>query len=301
MKIGFGAPISGSWATPRNALRIARGAEELGYATLWTFQRLLYPVGHDMGPVYRSVRDPIVTLSYLAGVTERIGLGLAVVNLPFMSPVLLAKQLATLQDVSAGRLSAGLGLGWVPEEFAASGVPMAARGRRAVEYLQVLRLLWGEEIISHQGEFYQVPPVHQDPKPVTPPPLLLGGTAEVALRRAGEIADGWISSSRADLTAIRDQIYIVKEAAAAAGRDPEALSFVCRGVTRLRPPGSPDRRPLTGSPDEIRADVAALAAAGVTEVFHDLNFDPEIGSPDADPAESMRRAEEALTALAPEA
>ncbi|MCW2879359.1 MAG: Coenzyme F420-dependent N10-methylene tetrahydromethanopterin reductase-like protein [Sphaerisporangium sp.] len=300
MKIGFGVPVSGSWATPANMLRIARRAEELGYDSLWTFQRLLYPVGHPMGPVYRSVRDPIVTLAYLAGVTSRVRLGVAVVNMPFISPALLAKQLATLQDVSGGRLDAGLGLGWLPEEFVASGVPMESRGRRAVEYLQVLRRLWSEEIISHKGEFYEIPPSYQDPKPSPAPPVLLGGTAEVALRRAGELADGWISSSRADLAGIDDQIYIVKEAARKAGRDPGALRFICRGVTKVREAGLPDRGPLTGSLEEIRADVEALSATGVTELFHDLNFDPEIGSPDADPAVSMRRAEEALEALAPQ-
>ncbi|MEV6983639.1 TIGR03619 family F420-dependent LLM class oxidoreductase [Sphaerisporangium sp. NPDC051017] len=204
MEIGFGVPVSGPWATPANMARVARRAQELGYASLWTFQRLLYPVGHPMGPVYRAVQDPIVTLSYLAGVTEGIRLGLAIVNLPFYSPALLAKQLATLQTVSGGRLDAGLGLGWLPEEFAASGVPMEGRGRRAVECLQVLRRLWTDEVISHRGEFYEIPPSHQDPKPRPgPPPVLLGGTAEVALRRAGELADGWISSSRADLATIQ--------------------------------------------------------------------------------------------------
>ncbi|MET8155704.1 TIGR03619 family F420-dependent LLM class oxidoreductase [Sphaerisporangium sp. NPDC005289] len=298
MRIGFGVPVSGSWATPANMLRVARRAEELGYDSLWTFQRLLYPVGHPMGPVYRSVQDPLITLAYLAGVTERARLGVAVLNMPFFSPALLAKQLATLQQVSGGRLEAGLGLGWLPEEFVASGVPMRGRGRRAVEYLQVMRRFWQDDIVSHKGEFYEVAPSHQDPKP-SPVPVLLGGTAEVALRRAGELADGWISSSRADLAAIDDQIYIVKDAARAAGRDPEALRFVCRGVTRVRQAGQDDRAPLTGSLEEIRADVAALAATGVTELFHDLNFDPEIGDPEADPAASMRRAEEALEALAP--
>jgi hypothetical protein len=113
------------------------------------------------------------------------------------------------------------------------------------------------------------------------------------------LADGWVSSSRADLTAIGDSIAVVREAAAAAGRDPSALRFACRGVVRLRPEGSPDRRPLTGTLDEIRADITALSDQGVTELFADLNFDPEISSPSADPAASLRRAEEILDGLAP--
>ncbi len=299
MRIGFAVPVSGSWATPANMVRIARRAEELGYDEVWTFQRLLYPQGHAMGPVYRSVHDPVVTLSYLAGVTSRVRLGVAVLNMPFSSPALMAKQLASLQSVSGGRLDVGLGLGWLPEEFAASGVSFERRGRRAEEYIHLLRRLWSEETVEHRGEFYQLPPVHQDPKPLTPPPVLLGGVAEAALRRAGRLADGWISASRENLNRIDEKIYIVKEAARAAGRDPETLRFVTRGVTQIRPAGTAERAPLTGSVEEIRQDVAELAAKGVTDVFHDLNFDPQIGSPAADPEESMRRAEAALEALAP--
>ncbi|WP_068922918.1 TIGR03619 family F420-dependent LLM class oxidoreductase [Planobispora rosea] len=299
MRIGFAVPVSGSWATPANMVRVARRAEELGYHEVWTFQRLLYPQGHAMGPVYRSVHDPVVTLAYVAGVTSRIRLGVAVLNMPFFSPALLAKQLASLQAVSGGRLDAGLGLGWQPEEFTASGVPMERRGRRAEEFLQVLRRLWTEETVQHEGEFYRLPPVHQDPRPAAPPPILLGGGAEAALRRAGRLADGWVSASREDPAGLGEKISIVKEAARAAGRDPGSLRFVTRAVTLVRPSGAPGRKPLSGSFEEIRGDLAALAAQGVTDVFHDLNFDPEIGSPDADPGESMRRAEAALEALAP--
>ncbi|WP_169982336.1 TIGR03619 family F420-dependent LLM class oxidoreductase [Microbispora sp. H10836] len=296
MRIGFSVPVSGSWATPENMKRIARRADELGYHGVWAFQRLLYPVGNPMGPVYRSVHDPVVALAYVAAVTERVRLGVAVLNLPFVSPVLMAKQLASLQEVSGGRLDVGLGLGWLPEEFAASGVPMERRGRRAEEYVGLLRRLWTEDVVEHKGEFYEVPPSHQAPRPATPPSVMLGGTARVALERAGRIADGWISSSRADLGTIDQQIAIVKEAARQAGRDPDALRFVVRGVTRVR---ARDEGPLTGSYDKIRRDVEDLAAKGVTEVFHDLNFDPEIGNPEADPRDSMRRAEEALEALGP--
>lgn len=296
MKIGFGVPVSGAWATPDIMARVVTKAEELGYHGVWTFQRLLYPEGHPMGPVYRNVHDPLITLAYLAGITRRIGLGVAVVNMPFHSPALLAKQLATVQTISGGRLTAGLGLGWVPEEFAASGVPYGRRGARGEEYVRVLRALWTEDVAEYEGTFYRLSSVYQGPKPNPVPQLLLGGTADVALRRAGRIADGWVSSSREDLTAIGARVALVKEAAREAGRDPETLRFVCRGVTLVRP-GGRTGRPLTGSYEEIRRDVAALAEQGVTEIFHDLNFDPEIVQ--APPQEALRRAEEALEALAP--
>ncbi|MFI6785869.1 TIGR03619 family F420-dependent LLM class oxidoreductase [Nonomuraea sp. NPDC050383] len=298
MGIGFAVPQSGPWATPANMRRVAARAEELGYEQLWTFQRVLYPVGHPMGPIYRSVHDPLVTLSYLAGVTEAIGLGVAVIN-AYVQPVVLAKQLASLQILSGGRLTAGLGLGWVREEFEAAGVGFEGRGRRIEEFTQVLREAWTQEEVEHSGEFYRIPPSHLDPRPAQAPPILLGGAAEAGLRRAGRIADGWISSSREDLAGIEPRVAIIKEAAREAGRDPEALRIVCRGVTRVRPAGAAEgeRPPLTGTFEEIRRDVDDLTARGVTEVFHDLNFDPEIVT--AEPKEAMRRAEEALEALAP--
>jgi probable F420-dependent oxidoreductase len=281
---------------------VARRAEELGYASLWTFQRVLSPVDASWGEQYRSVHDPLTTMAYLAGVTSRIRIGVAVVNLPFYAPVVLAKQLSTIDILCHGRLDVGLGIGWSDEEYAGVGVSKRGQARRADEFIGLLRTLWTDEVVSHDGEFYHVPPTRMDPKPVQRPgpPILLGGGAPTALRRAGRLADGWISSSRMDLTTLGDQIAVVKAAAADAGRDPEALRFICRGVVRVRSSGNGERRtPLTGSLDQIRGDLAGLAAQGITEVFADLNFDPEIGSPDADPAVSMRRAQEVLVALAP--
>lgn len=301
MRIGFGAPVSGSWATRDNAAHVARRAEALGYHSLWAFQRLLCPVDGSWGEMYRSVQGPLVSLAFLAGLTERVRLGTAVLDLPFTSPVVLAKELATLDILSAGRLDVGLGLGWSDEEFIATGVSKDRRGRRADEFVEVLRTLWTDDVVEHAGEFYHVPRMRAEPKPVQRPypPILLGGLAPAALRRAGRLADGWVSGSQADPPAIGAAISTVQTAAVQAGRDPEALRFVCRGSVGVRPAGSPERAPLIGTLDEIRADFDDLAGHGITELFIDLNFDPQIGSPDADPAESLRRADEILDALAP--
>jgi probable F420-dependent oxidoreductase len=300
MKFGFAIPTVGSWATPGNQARIARRAEELGYDSVWTLQRLLNPPD-TADETYRSPVDPLISLAYVAGQTERIRLGVAVLNMPFFSPALLAKQLTTLDVLSGGRLDAGLGLGWMPQEFAASGVPYERRGARAEEFLAVLRALLTQDVTEFAGSFYQVPPVRMDPKPVQKPhpPILLGGAAEPSLRRAGRLADGWVSASRADVAHLDEPIRVVKAAAQKAGRDPDQLRFVCRAVTRFGPAGQPDRRPLSGSYDEIRGDCDRLAGQGVTEVFFDLNFGLRAGAATADPAEIMQRAEEALDALAP--
>lgn len=304
MQLGCAVPVSGSWATADAIDEIAALAESLGYQSLWVFQRLLAPVGddgaHRLDPQYRSVQDPLTVLAYLAARTSAPRLGVAVVNAPYFSPALLAKQLTTIDHLSRGRLDAGIGLGWMPEEFEASGVPFDHRGARTEELVACMRAIWTDDVVEHHGRYYSVPRSRVDPKPVQHPhpPLLFGGTAEPSLRRAGRLATGWVSSSRADLASLAGSIEIVRGAARDAGRDPDALRFVCRAVVKLR---DGERGPLTGSLDDIRADLATIASSGMTEAFVDLNFDPTIASPDADPEAALRQARHLLEALAPAA
>jgi probable F420-dependent oxidoreductase len=305
MLIGFGLPVSGAWAGPDAVARFAGRAEELGYHSLWTFQRLLVGVEQELEPVYHSVLDPLVALGFAAARTSRVRLGVAVVNLPFVSPAHLAKQAATLDVLSGGRLDLGLGTGWSAAEFAATGASAARRGARTREYVAVLKALWGDGIAEFSGEFYTVPPSRMAPKPVQRPgpPILLGGSAPTALRRAGRIADGWISRSGADLSAIAADVAEVRAGAIEARRDPDAVRVVTRGVLRLSADGKPiegERRLLSGSFEQVRDDVRHLAEQGVTELFYDLNWDPLVGSPDADPVAAVERAEEILVRLSPE-
>ncbi|HEV2640335.1 MAG TPA: TIGR03619 family F420-dependent LLM class oxidoreductase [Actinocrinis sp.] len=310
MKIGFGAPVAGAWATPENLGRFAARAEELGYDSLWTFHRLLIAADAQIDPVYHSVLDPLLALTFAAARTSRIRLGVAIVNLPFVSPAYLAKQASTLDVLSGGRLDLGLGTGWSPEEFTASGADPARRGARAEDYVAALRTYWADEVSQHEGEFYTVPPSRMLPKPVQQPgpPILLGGAAPAALRRAGRLADGWLSRSATDLSKIAEQIGTVRAAAAEAGRDPGAVRVITRGVVRTGQPAgagaahtdeSGGRLRLSGTFAQIQEDAAWLGEQGVTELFYDLNWDPLIGSPGADPAAAAERAEEILVGLAP--
>jgi len=262
------------------------------------------PEGSGVEPVYRSVLDPMVALGYLAARTSRIRLGVAIINLPFVSPAYLAKQATTVDVLSGGRLDLGLGIGWMPEEFTATGASMPRRGARAEEYLAVLRTLWADEVSSFDGEFYTIPAGRQNPRPVQEPgpPVLLGGMSQPAMERAGRMADGWITSSRANLTKISEAVGVIREAASAAGRDPDAVRIICRGVVlagagETGPDGS--RRLLSGSYAQIREDAAWLGDQGVTELFYDLNWDPQVGSPDVTPEAAAARAEEILAELAP--
>lgn len=305
MRIGFGAPVSGVWATPANLASFTAQAEAAGYASLWTFQRLIVPEGSAMEPVYHSVLDPMVALGYAAAATSRIRLGVAVINMPYLSPGYLAKQAATVDVLSGGRLDLGLGLGWMPEEFAVAGGTMAGRGARTAEYIEVMRRLWAGGVAEFHGEFYTLPAGRMAPEPVQRPgpPILLGGTAPRALERAGRLADGWVTSSRADLSRIGEGIKTVRAAAQQAGRDPAAIRIICRGVVRwgapVTVPEGGGRLLLSGGFDDIRGDTQWLAEQGVTEIFYDLNWDPLVGSPDADPLGATARAMEILDGLAP--
>ena len=247
--LGFGLPVSGRWATPDTIRRIARRAEELGYASLWTFQRVLYPAAGALGPSHRSVLDPVVPLAHVAGHTDRIRLGTATICAPFTAPALLAKTLTSLDVLSGGRLTAGLGMGWLPQEYAAAGVPYERRGERMDEYLRCLEALWTQDPVEFAGEFYTVPRSHVGPPPVQRPhpPVLLGGAAAPALRRAGRLAQGWICSSQQDLTDLGASIETVRDGAREAGRDPEAVRIVVRGVVDLV-----DDDPARGSADRSR-------------------------------------------------
>lgn len=301
-RLGFGLPVAGRWATPDTVARTARRAEELGYTSLWTFQRVLYPADGELGPPHRTVHDPVVTLAYVAGLTDRIGLGTATLCAPFTAPALLAKTLTSLDVLSGGRLTVGLGMGWLPQEYVAAGVPFERRGARMEEYLRCLEVLWTQNPVEFAGEFYTVPRSHVGPPPLQRPhpPVLLGGAAAPALRRAGRVAQGWIVSSEHDLTRIRASVETVRDGAREAGRDPEAVRIVVRGVVDLvdDDPGG-QRRPLQGTRQQVLDDLAALRAQGVTEVFFDLNLSPRVDFPHIDAGAAFEYADRVLDAFAP--
>jgi probable F420-dependent oxidoreductase len=286
MKLGFALPTAGAWATPENVVRIARTGEALGYHSLWVFQRLLYAVQpkNDYPPLpgqpwprpFESVLDPIVTLAFAAGVTERIRLGTSVLIMPFYQPIVLGKQLATLDVLSRGRLDVGLGIGWSEDEYDAVGVPFTQRGRRADEFLRCLKAVWTDDVVEFSGEFYRVPRSRIAPKPVQKPhpPITVGGYSAVVIRRAVELADGF-NGGNVPLAQVAPIVAQLRKEASAMGRDPATLHVVSRGSYHVHDtPQGRDRRPLWGSVDEIRDDIARYAEAGLTELFLEPNFQP---------------------------
>lgn len=303
MRLGFSLPVAGDWATPDNQVRIAQHAEALGYHSLWVLQRLLYALdpktdypplpGQPWPKAFERVVDPIVTLAYVAGVTRGIRLGTSVLIMPYYSPILLAKQLATLDMVSAGRLDVGLGIGWSEDEYDASGVPFKQRGKRADEFLECLNAIWTQDVVEFRGAFYQVPRSKVEPKPIQKPrpPLTVGGYTAAVIKRAVTLADGF-NGGNMPLEKVAPLVKELRAAAEAARRDPGGIHIVCRGTFKLHEsPQGKDRRPLFGTLDEIREDVRRYAELGLTELFLEANFDAS-GKP-------LERALDVMTRLAP--
>ena len=302
MKLGFSLPMAGPWATPQNQILVAQRAEALGYHSIWVFQRLLYAIKpqNDYPPLpgqpwpksFERVMDPLVSLAFVAAVTSRIRLGTSVLIMPYYTPIMLAKQLATLDIVSGGRLDVGLGLGWSKDEFDAVGVPHQGRGKRADEFLRCLKAIWTEDPVEFKGEFYSVPRARVEPRPVQRPhpPITIGGYGPTVIRRAVTY-DGF-NGGNVPLGQVAPLVKEIKAAAEAAGRDPATLQIVSRGSFQLHAtPKGPDRRPLWGSLAEIRQDVERYAEAGLTELFLEANFDPR--------GVTLEGALEVLEALAP--
>jgi probable F420-dependent oxidoreductase len=294
MELGFALPHLGNIATRDNIRQVAVEAERLGYHSLWTNERLLKPVnpktpypGNPEGELdwqYETVFEHLTTLTFASAVTERIRLGVSLINLPFHNPVQLAKRIATMDHLSGGRIDIGLGLGWSEDEADVTNTPFDTRGRRGGEYIHAMKALWTEDPVEFHGEFVDVPLTQFGPKPVqTPhPPLYMGAFAPVALKRAGKLADGFTACC-APVGAILDMREAVRNAATEAGRDGDSLPTVVRClVHRTEEPLPDEGRPVAhGTWDQIHEDVVRLAEAGVEVTFFDVNFVTDVDGTDA--------------------
>jgi probable F420-dependent oxidoreductase len=292
VRYGIALPNYGPLAGAATLVGLARRAEALGVDSVWVSDHLVAPTGvrsiypydrrpeakpGDMG-VIEHFYEPLITLAHLAGATGRIRLGVSAYVVPYRPPVLTAKQVATLDALSGGRIILAVGVGWLREEFEALGVPFARRGRRTDEYIAVCRALWQEEVASHQGDLTRLPPVRSGPKPVQRPlPVWVAGNSPAARARAVRLGQGWhaIDLAPAELApAVAD----LRTRARAAGRAPEDLLVsVRKGILPLeRVPAPPHA--LYGTPESIRADAAAYAAAGCDYLVLALRGTHDLGA-----------------------
>ena len=204
MKIGIMPPLGTPIATPDYLRTVGAAAEQRGFASIWAPEHVVlfeqytsrYPYSSDGRLAVgggRGILDPFLALTFLAAVTKTIRLGTGICLVPQRNPVYTAKEVASLDFVSNGRVDFGVGIGWLAEEFAALQVPWARRAARTREYLEVMKRLWQDEVSEFHGEFYDLPACTQYPKPVQGPnpPIIFGGESEAALRRVAEVGDGW--------------------------------------------------------------------------------------------------------------
>jgi probable F420-dependent oxidoreductase len=285
MRVGLHVLGIGAGARPEVIRAVAVAAEAAGFATLWWGEHVVlvdrpasrYPYSADgriAVPADADWLDPLLGLSYAAAVTSRITLATGVLLLPEHNPVLAAKQAATLDVLSGGRFTLGIGTGWSAEEFAALGVPFARRGARAAEYVAAMRTLWSDDVASFRGEFTSFEGVRVNPKPVRGRriPVIAGGNSDAALRRAAAFADGWygfnltLAAALERIAALAGQCERhgrrageLTVAVALDGGDPGMLPELARaGLTELvlvaTPPADPAEVPswVTGLADRWR-------------------------------------------------
>jgi len=284
MRLGFALPNIGPVATAEAVSKVAQRAEALGFDSLWTIERLLYPVkpqtpypvtpDGSLPEPYRHALDPLEALTFAAAQTKAIALGTSVLDIPYYNPVMLARRLTTIDFLSNGRLQVGLGLGWSKDEMDAVGADMKKRGAMADEFLQVLKAIWTTDPVEFHGKFYQVPKSYIDPKPVQRPhpPIYLAAFAPPALKRLATMADGW-NPVAIPIEGMAQMFDGIKLMAKEAGRDPSALKMIVRAVLDVadKPLGE-KRMVFTGTLDQIKEDVAACGRIGAHEVFFDPTF-----------------------------
>lgn len=287
MKIGFGLPNIGPLGSPENLLQVAERAEALQYDSLWTIERLLWPVKPQVPyPVtadgslpegYKYSLDPLDTLTFVAARTKKIALGPSVLDIPYYNPVTLARRLTTIDVLSNGRLRVGLGLGWSKDEMDATGADMKQRGAMADEFLEVLKAIWTTNPVTYQGKFYRVPESYINFKPVQKPhpPIYMAAFAPTALKRLATMADGW-NPVAIPVAGMEQMFGAVKQMAKDAGRDPSSLALIVRANLHItdKPMGT-DRGIFAGSVDQIREDAQACARIGAHELIYDVTFEKQ--------------------------
>lgn len=278
VQVGVGLPNGGADVDVAELVRLAVGAEEIGVDSVWVMDRWLRPVGPVTMPgvpvpitlpaeSYASVLDPIDVLAFLAAHTSRIGLGTSAVNVLLHPPVLLARRLATVDQLSAGRLVAGVTAGWMAEEFAVAGVPPARMGAGLDDHLAAMRAVWGPDPVVFDGSHYAVPASDIGPKPVQPGgvPLVMGYTTRAGIRRAARIADG-LHPYRNDVDVLTADLELWRTSMAAAGRDPAQQRVVLRAAADVDRAGTL----FGGGPAGWAADLDAVGKLGVDHVVLQL-------------------------------
>jgi len=262
MKFGLRYVNTGRNVWPDKAVAIAQAAEQAGFESIWTVDHVVVPQGYKSAYPYSTsgrmgdgredlqFPDPLIYMAYIASVTKTIRLATGILIIPQRNPVVTAKQIATLDALSGGRVDLGIGVGWLEEEFNAIGVPFADRGKRTDECIEAMRALWSQDVAEYHGELVDFDPIYCRPQPVNGTvPIIVGGHSKAAARRAGRFGDGFFPARGASI----ELFDMVRASAREFGRDPDSIELIASvpekledipelakiGVSRILIPSSP--------------------------------------------------------------
>jgi probable F420-dependent oxidoreductase len=294
LKVGISLPQAGLQATKENVLQMAQAAESEHFDSIWTFERLLWPINPQtpypatpdgsLPQEFQLMLDPIETLSFLAAHTNKISLGTSVLDMLFHNPVILARRLASLDVFSEGRVISGLGIGWSKDEFQASNIPFNNKGKRADEYVKMLKRIWVDEDVEFKGQYYNIPKSKIGPKPVQKPhiPIYLGGFSPNALRRIVENdLNGWLGiiGGIAPFGYVQSVVNNFKNEISKTNKDSTNFKIILLAYPYLKestfnPDNNADRPTLTGTIDEIGEDIKKIKDLDVDHLIFAYNFSP---------------------------
>jgi probable F420-dependent oxidoreductase len=293
LKIGIVLPQVGQQATRENVIQMSSLAEIEGFDSLWVFERLLWPLnpqtpypGSPSGKLpieSQNVLEPLETLAFVAANTDKIMLGTSVIDMLFHNPVILAKKFATLDILSEGRVTAGLGIGWSRDEYQVSNIPFSNRGKRADEFIQVLKKIWVDDVVEFKGEYYNIPPSIIGPKPIQIPhiPIYLGGFSPNTFARIVNYdINGWLGGVGRSLEELENTIKAINDNAKIANKNPNNFKIILLTFPNLADPKSQTtieeskRYPLTGTIDQISNDIKRIKDMGIDHIIMSLNFLP---------------------------
>ncbi len=262
MIVGLNLPNYSSLGHRDAVTAIAERAEELGYASLWTSDHVLLP--QTLPEPYGNLLETFTTLSYLAARTQRIGLGTGILVLPQRDPLLAAKQAATVHHLSGGRLTVGVGVGWIEQEYGYLRADFAGRGHTADEYIPAMRTLFEADKPEFHGPHISYSDVLFSPRPSPRLPIMVGGTSRAALRRAATLGDGWYGIGRTS-----DEVAAAVTVLGQYGRT-DSFPVALRNKARVGTAAGGEAGALHGSAAEIAAQASRFSAAGVGQLVLEI-------------------------------
>jgi probable F420-dependent oxidoreductase len=292
LKVGLTLPNTGTQATKENIVHMAQTAENEGFDSLWVIERLLWPINPQtpypaspdglLPQEYQIMLDPLETLTFAAAQTSKISLGTSVIDMLFHNPVILARRFASLDVFSEGRAIAGFGLGWSKDEYQVSNVPFSNTGKRADEFVKVLKKIWIDEDVEFKGQYYNIPKSKIGPKPIQKPhiPTYLGGFSPNTLRRIiDNDLNGWLGiiGGVAPFGYVESIVNNLRSEVSKAGKSSQDFKVSLIVYTYLdnsKPYDNTDRPTLTGNMEQIGEDIRKIKELGVNEVIFAYNFLP---------------------------